>query len=66
MSNGMKGDKALKKLLNKEKTVDDTKKIYENSLEMNKHVKVKFNNNWEIAKIIDIRINKDFDEKKKK
>jgi cytochrome c oxidase assembly protein Cox11 len=61
MSKGMKGDKALKKLLNKEKTVDETKKVYENSLEMNKHIKVKFNTNFEIAKIIDIRPNKEFD-----
>ncbi len=62
----MKGDKALKKLLNKEKLVDDSKKTFEGSLEMNKNVRVKFNNYWEIAKIIDIRPNKDYDEKKKK
>lgn len=55
MSKGMKGEKSLKKILNKEKLVEEEKKQYENSLEIGKHIKAKFNNNWEIAKIIEIR-----------
>ena len=66
MSKGTKGDKALKKILNKEKTVEDQKKTFENSLEINKYIKTKFNGAWEIAKVIDIRPGREFQEKKAK
>ena len=58
----MKGDKTLKKILQKDKLVEEDKKNYENALEIGKHVKAKFNSNWEIAKIIEIRPNKEFEE----
>ena len=62
----MKGDKSLKKILTKEKQIEDEKRIYENALEINKFVRAKFINNYEIAKIIEVRPNKDYDENKKK
>ncbi len=58
----MKGDKNLKKILNKEKTAEEEKKFYEGALEIGKHVKVKFSGTWEIAKIIEIKPNKFLDE----
>jgi hypothetical protein len=64
MSKGSKGEKSLKKILNKEKGFEEDKRIYEGALEINKMVRALFNNKWEVAKIIEIRPNKDYDEKK--
>lgn len=66
MSKGMKGEKGLKKIINKEKLIEEEKKNYENALEINRHVKVKFNDSWEIAKIIDCRPLKEAEYHKKK
>lgn len=61
-----KGDKSLKKLLNSTKTEE----IYEGALELNKHVAALFeiqdgNQQWELAKILEIKLI-DINSKKKK
>jgi hypothetical protein len=65
MSKGMKGEKGLKKI-NKDKFVEEEKRNYEDALELNLYVKCKFMGNLEIAKIIDCRILKEEENKKKK
>lgn len=66
MSKGMKGEKSLKKIINKEKLMEEEKKNYESALEIGRHVKVQFGSSWEISKIIDIRPIKEIDDKKKR
>ena len=66
MSKGMKGEKSLKKILTKEKQMEEEKRIYEGALEINKFVRVKFGSVMEISKIIEVRPNKEYDERKKK
>jgi hypothetical protein len=66
MSKGAKGEKSLKKIINKEKIIEEEKKNFENALEIGKHAKAYFNGTWIIAKIIDCRVLKEFEDVKKK
>lgn len=67
MSKGAKGDKSLKKIINKDKNTEEEKKNYEGALELNKHVKSEFNGKVEICKILECRLlNKKEEEAKNK
>lgn len=66
MSKGAKGDKSLKKIINKEKLAEEEKHNYENALEIKKHVRSLFNGKAEICKIVDCRLLNEFEHEKKK
>ena len=55
MSKGLKGEKSLKKIINKEKMSEDEKHTYIGALEVNHLVKVKLNGEMKICKIIAVR-----------
>ena len=66
MSKGAKGEKSLKKMINKDKLVSEEKANYIGALEINKYVKSMFQNKEEICKIIECRLLKDHENEKKK
>ena len=66
MSKGAKGEKSLKKIINKEKLAEEEKHNYEGSLEINKHVKSFFNGKDEICKILECRVLKEHENDKKR
>ena len=66
MSKGAKGEKSLKKIINKEKLAEEEKHNYEGALEINKHVRSFFNGKNEICKILECRLLKEHENDKKR